>query len=255
MKKLLAPCMFALLFLTSTQTVAAQWQDGNLAVRTNGNVFQPGDRLKVELLALDRVSDFFYTQVSYRYFEMEKVEEKDKDGNVTTRQERRERVRARKAGPVLESMDAHRLLALDDTFNFSEDSPAGLYTVEVAVFRAYTKERAATLRTDVIFQRDDAERAPDGPLFLRGFKQAFSKNYLAFDGEFPEQGRYSVALLSGASVVKHLKTGGYTSGRREFHITSEQMSDVAGRTLDVLVHDHASGRSSTLARVAIPAGL
>jgi hypothetical protein len=252
MKSICAACVFALSFLTLAPEARAQWQDGNLAVRTNGSVFQPGDRLKVELLALDRVGEFFFTQVGYRYSELETVEEKDADGNVSTKQVRRERVRERKPGPALESIEAHRLITLDDTFAFSEDSPAGEYAVEVAVFRAYTKERVATLRAHVFFQEAGAP-GRHGGMFLRGFKQAFAGNYLAFDGEFPADGRYSVVLLSGAGVVKHLKVGGYASGRREFHVASEHLSGLAGRTVDVLVHDHLSNTSSTLTRVTLPA--
>lgn len=227
----------------------AQWQDGNLAIRTNSNIFQPGDKLKVELLSLERINDTFYTQVSYRYSELETVEEKDADGNVTTKQVSRERIRRRNPGPSFENMEALRSIVLDDSFNFSEDSPSGQYIVEVALFRTYTKEPVATLRSYVFFQ----EVAEASPMFLRSFKQAFTNNYLAFDGMFPTQGRYSAVLLSGNTIIKHLKTGAYTSGRREFHILSEQLNNLAGRTFDVLIHDHLSGTSSTLARVTIPA--
>jgi hypothetical protein len=89
-------------------------------------------------------------------------------------------------------------------------------------------------------------------MFLRGFKQALAGNYLVFDGEFPETGRYSAVLLNNNTVVKQLKTGAYKSGRREFHILSDQLNEFSGRTFDVLVHDHASGTSSTLTRVTIP---
>ena len=51
-----------------------------MAVRTNGNNFQSGDRLKVELLPLELINERFYTQVSYRFNET--VEEKDEDGKV-----------------------------------------------------------------------------------------------------------------------------------------------------------------------------
>jgi hypothetical protein len=253
MQRLFAALILAPLFLTLAPDARAQWQDGNLAVRTNGSVFQPGDRLKVELLALDRVGEFFYTQVGYRYSELETVEEKDADGNVSTKQVRRERVRVRQPGPALESIEAHRAITLDDTFTFSEDSPAGEYTVEVAVFRAYTRERVATIRAHVFFQEAGAP-GEGGRMFLRGFKQAFAGNYVAFDGEFPADGRYSVVLLGSAGVVKHLKAGGYASGRREFHVASEHLSELAGRTVDVLVHDHLSNTSSTLARVTLPSG-
>ena len=105
----------------------AQWQNGNLTVRTNGNVFQSGDQLKVEILALDTIPEQFYTQVAYTFDET--VEEKDKD--VKTTEKLVERSRKRSASPLLDRMEKYQALVVDDTFHFGEVSPTGRYTVEV----------------------------------------------------------------------------------------------------------------------------
>jgi hypothetical protein len=103
----------AVLFATGFSPEAkAQWLDGKIAVRTNGNNFQSGDRLKVELLPLELINERFYTQVSYRFNET--IEEKDKDGKVTKKQA--EKKIERPASPILESLKAFQMIALDDTF-------------------------------------------------------------------------------------------------------------------------------------------
>ena len=63
---LLATVLFAVGF---SYEAKAQWLDGKVTLRTNGNNFQSGDRLKVELLPLDLINERFYTQVSYRFNE------------------------------------------------------------------------------------------------------------------------------------------------------------------------------------------
>ena len=135
MKKFLALWCAVLLTLALAQEAQSQWRNGNLALRTNGNSFQSGDQLKVEVLALETINEPFFTQVSYKF--VESVRGKDKDGHETTKQE--ERTSTRPSGPVLESLDQFRLLTVDDTFHFGEASPPGRYTIEVGVFRGYTK--------------------------------------------------------------------------------------------------------------------
>src|SRR5215813_149658 len=67
---------FAFFFATVLFVIAfprearAQWLDGKVAVRTNGNNFQSGDQLKVELLPLDLINERFYTQVTYRFLQL-----------------------------------------------------------------------------------------------------------------------------------------------------------------------------------------
>ena len=238
-----------LLALLASDEVKAQWQAGNLALRTNGNSFQSGDRLKVELLALKIINEPFYTQVSYRFVEPVRI--KDKDGHETTKHE--ERVRTRQAGPVLESLEEFRSLVLDDTFHFGEASPEGAYTIEVAVFSNYTKERVATLRS-CIWYGDTKSSSKACPLYLRSLRWTYTDEWISFDGIFSERGRYSVVLMSADKVVKYFDAGVFTKGEKELSVTSDQLMRFAGQTFDVIVHDHAQNYSSTLVRVRIPTG-
>jgi hypothetical protein len=245
-----AAALFAVMAFSSE--ARSQWQDGNLAIKTNGTTFQSGDQLKVEIIALNAVNELFYTQVSYKFTETVKVREKDKDSKEekeVTRQE--ERTRTRPAGPVLESMEKYRTLVLDDTFHFGEGNPTGRYTIEVNVFRAYGKERLATLRAYIFFQNVDYACKACAP-FLGSLKRANSAQWLAFDGIFAESGRYTVLLLSNGQVVKHIIASIYSSGSRELNIISDQLTGTSGRTFDILIQDHDRQVSSTLARVNIP---
>ena len=238
----------AILALTAFSSEArAQWQDGNLAIKTNGTIFQSGDQLKVEVVALSAINDLFYTQVSYKFMETVKV--KDEDGNETSQPE--ERIRTRQPGPTLESLEKYRSLVLDDTFHFGEGNPTGRYTIEVAVLRPYTKERLATLRANIFFQQVDYACHSCAP-FLSSLKRANSANWLTFDGIFAESGRYSVLLLSNGQVVKHIIASIYPNGSRELNVISDLLTGTAGRTFDILIQDHDRNVSSTLARVNIP---
>ncbi|HXG65825.1 MAG TPA: hypothetical protein VNO70_12025 [Blastocatellia bacterium] len=241
--------VLAVFFLTLTlaQEARSQLRDGNLAIKTNGNVFQAGDQLKVELLALEAITEPFFTQVSYKFTETVKV--KDESGSESTKEE--ERTRSRQPGPVLESLDKFRSLVLDDTFHFGEGSLTGRYTVEVAVFRAYTRERVAMLRSCVFYQEADRQGRAC-PTYLRGLKRAESEVWWTFEGSFAEQGRYSAVLFNGGKVVAFIEVGVYASGPQELSISSDALSGTAGRTLDILIHDHKGNTSSTLARVTIP---
>src|SRR5215510_15535373 len=145
---------FAFFFATVLFVIAfprearAQWLDGKVAVRTNGNNFQSGDQLKVELLPLDLINERFYTQVTYRFNET--IEEKDEDGKVTEKQV--EKKLDRQASPILESLKAFQMITLDDSFYFGDASPTGRYRVEVRIFQAYTNRTLGTLRSCVVFQ-------------------------------------------------------------------------------------------------------
>ncbi len=55
---LFATTIFALMFAPEAR---AQWLDGKMAVRTNGNSFQSGDRLRVKLLPLELINERFYS--------------------------------------------------------------------------------------------------------------------------------------------------------------------------------------------------
>ncbi|HEX8853751.1 MAG TPA: hypothetical protein VF754_09705, partial [Pyrinomonadaceae bacterium] len=137
MKRFLYALALLVLLALPAQEARAQWQGGNLAVKTNGNEFRSGDPLKVEIIALKDITESFYTRVSYSFYERVKV--KDEDGNETEKDELR--TRGREAGPVVERLRQFQSIALDDTFNFGEGSVAGRYTVEVGVFNGFTGER------------------------------------------------------------------------------------------------------------------
>jgi hypothetical protein len=234
--------------LSLSHTAEAQWQNGYIALRTNGNVFQSGDQVKLELIALESITDNFYTVVSYSYSET--VEEKDKDGKVEHK--RVTRTRKREPGPVLQSMGKHQSLVLDTAFHFGDASPAGLYTVEVGIFQAYTRQQLATLRTCVFF--DSSSSRGDGcSFYLRALRRVNGDGFLTFDGNFRDgSGNYSVLLLRGEKVELHIDAGAYTNGAREFNLVSDSLGRAAGQTYDILVVDKTRLVSTTLARVTIP---
>jgi hypothetical protein len=224
----------------------AQWLNGNVAVRTNGNNFQSGDKLKVELLPFDPINERFYTQVAYLFNET--VEEKDKDGNLTKKKV--EKKIERRASPVLESVKALQMIALDDTFYFGDASPTGRYVVEVRVFQAYTNSLLATLRSCVVFQSSSEE--PECDTFLRALKTVHHEMFFSFDGRFNTNAHYSMAFLNKDKVVSYIEAGAYTDGDRTLSLSSDKLPGLAGQTLDILILDKYKGVSSTLARAPIP---
>jgi hypothetical protein len=232
------------------QPAAAQWQNGSLAVRTNGTTFQSGDEVRVELIALEPITQSFSTQVVYGYTET--VDEKDEDGNVTKKQV--ERTRKREFGPQIENFGKHQTLLLDDRFHFGDASPAGWYEVCVNIFEAYSGRYLTTLRTCVFHQNPGVEsqsKAECG-LFLRSLKRVNNEMFWTFDGWFGNDGRYSILLLQGGKVIRHMRAGGYRNGSREFNVSAPELEGTGGHTFDILVHDHQSERSSTLVKVAVP---
>ena len=247
MKRLAAIIAAAAAVFLAAGESRAQWQGGNLALKTNGNDFRSGDQLKVEVIALKAITEPFFTQVSYSYVEPVRV--KDEDGKETIKHE--VRTRRRDAGPVIEGLKQFQSVALDDTFNFGEGSITGRYTAEVAVFNGYTKERVATLRS-CVFYLPQGGRGDECAPFLRALKRAHSDQWLSFEGAFSERGRYSAALLLGGKVVRYVEYGVTTSGRHELNISSGDLAGIGGQTYDLLVHDHDANSSSTLLRVAVP---
>jgi hypothetical protein len=230
--------------------VSAQWQNGNLALRTNGNTFQSGDQLRVELIALEGITESFSAQVVYGFTET--VQEKDDDGNATTKQV--DRLRKREGGPTIENFGKFQTLLLDDRYHFGDASPGGWYEVRVELFQPYTRKPITTLRTCVFYQNANSEGQSNSActLYLRGIKRVNHKLFWTFDGRFTQNARFSVLLLRGSKVLKHLTAGAYSSGAREFSISSPELEGTAGQTFDILVHDHLSGLSSTLMNVTIP---
>src|SRR5262245_38703471 len=240
------PKRFALLFATVLFALAfshkakAQWLDGKVAVRTNGNSFQSGDRLKVELLPLELINERFYTQVSYGFSET--VEEKDKDGKVTEKQV--EKKISRQASPILESLKAFQMITLDDSFYFGDSSPTGRYTVEVRVFRAYTNRVLLTLRSCVFFQSSSGAQECD--TFLRAVKTVHHEMFFTFEGRFNPKAYYTVTFLDKDKVIRHIEAGAFTDGNRILNLSSDKLDGLAGQTLDILILDQLDGVSSTL---------
>jgi hypothetical protein len=223
----------------------AQWLNGKLAIRTNGNNFQSGDQLKVELLALDSVHDRFYTQVFYSYNET--IPEKDEDGNVKEKQV--EKRISRQQSPVLEGIKPFQMLTLDDSFYFGDASPTGRYTVQVSVFEAYTNRLLMTLKSCVFFQSSSEGEECD--TFLRAIKTVHHEMFFTFEGRFNPRALYSVTFLNKNRVIRHIPVGAAVDGSRILHLSSDKLDGLAGQTADILILDYHSGVSSTLSRVTI----
>ena len=223
----------------------AQWLDGKMAVRTNGNNFQSGDRLKVELLPLELINERFYTQVSYRFNET--IEEKDEDGKVKKKQV--EKKIERQAGPILESLKAFQMISLDDSFHFGDASPTGQYVVDVRVFQAYTNRLLGTLHV-LASSFNPRPRPRSATHFARAEKRA-SLNVFTFDGRFNSRAYYSVTFLNRNEVVRYIEAGAYTDGVGNLNLSSDKLDGLSGQTLDILIMDKYNGVSSTLSRVTI----
>ncbi|MFN7929963.1 MAG: hypothetical protein U0Y68_18845 [Blastocatellia bacterium] len=241
------------ILLLCASAAQAQWQDGNLAIKTNGSIFKSGDPLKVEVIALEAIPESFALQVSYSYtIQVRKIEIKeDADGKKTeTEKEVDELVtRKRAMGSLILQMEQYQTQLLDDTYHFGEGAPRGCLTVNVDVFRAYSKERISTLSASVCYE--DSEHPTVLP-FLRGFKKVYSDTWISFDGAFSAEGRYSALLISDGKVVQHLRTGIHTSDKKEIHLSSFEFNTVTGKNYDVLIVDHNKSTSSTLSKVTIP---
>jgi hypothetical protein len=249
MKSLLAITL--LLFLAPT--VHAQWQDGNLAIKANGSIFKSGEPLKVEVIALEAIPESFALQVSYSYtVKVRKLEVKeDADGKKTeTEREVDEMItRKRERGSVILQMEQYQTQLLDDTWHFGEGAPRGCLTVNVEVFRAYSKEKVTTLHSAVCYE--DSEH-PTAIPFLRGFKRVYSDTWISFDGMFSPDARYSALLISEGKVVQHFRTGIHTNDRKELHLSSFEFNTNTGKNYEVLITDHSKSTSSTLSKVTIP---
>ena len=244
----IANLLASLIFLLTSISVQAQWQDGNLAVKTNGTVFKSGEQLKVEIIALEAIPESFYTQVSYSYqVKVKKIIETEKDG-MTTKEEREIEetvVKKRKENPLLLKMDQHQIQLLDSTYHFGDTAPEGCITVNVEVFRAYTKESMARLSACVCYE--DSVK-PSCSTFMRGLKRINNDTWVTFDGVFSIDARYSVLIMQDSEVVQHLRAGVNGSGK-ELNMTAFEFNTLAGKTYDVLVHDHYKSNSSTLVKV------
>lgn len=225
----------------------SQWQGGNLALRTNGNMFQSGDQLKVELLALEAVNEPFSAQVSHQFEET--VIQKDKDGGESPKQVLR--TRTRKMSPIFESLGQFKSVVLGDTFHFGEGNPTGRYLIEVTIFTSDGRERASVLRSCVFFHDRD-QYVDSCQTYIRSLKRANDERWLTFDGHFTDRSRYTAALLDGDKVVHYIEIGVYSTGAHELNISSDLLRGTAGKTLDILVHDHLNNYTTTLGRVTIP---
>ncbi|MBS1808879.1 MAG: hypothetical protein JST84_12020 [Acidobacteria bacterium] len=253
MKSFLAAVLALSFLLILSISAQAQWQDGNLAIKTNGSIFKSGEPLKVEVIALESIPESFSLQVSYSYtIKVKKIEVKeDADGKKTeTENEVDEMVtRRRERGSIILNMEQYQTQLLDDTYHFGEGAPRGCLTVNVDVFRAYSKERVSTLSSSVCYEESDR---PTTTPFLRGFKKVYSDTWISFDGLFSPESRYSALLISDGKVVQHLRTGIHTNDRKELNLSSFEFNTNTGKNYEVLVSDHNKSISSTLSKVTIP---
>ena len=233
--------------LCCSTAALAQWQNGDLALRTNGNLFRSGDTLRVELVALGPIFGPLSVQVRYRL--AEEVQVVDKDGARSTQS--RPRLVTRPAGPPVERLDAYQLLLLDDTLHFGEDSPEGCFPVEAVVFLADDARPATTLRTCVCLADSHDLPASCAP-YVRSLKEARSDEWLIFDGLFAAEGLYSLVLLSDDGRILHVPPGVTATTPDEMQVLSPLLRPARARAVDLLVHDHRSERSTTLGRFSLP---
>ncbi len=238
----------ALLFFVTSISAQAQWQDGNLALKTNGSVFKSGEQLKVEIVALEAIPESFYTQVSYSYqVKVKKTVETEKDGKTTTEEKEVEEtvVKKRKENPLLLKMDQYQIQLLDSTYYFGDIAPEGCLTVYVDIFRAYSKEPVSRLCSYVCFE--DRVR-PTSATFMRSLKRVNNATWVTFDGLFSLNARYSALIIRDSEVVQHFRAG-VTGDEKELNMTAFEFNTLADKTYEVLVHDHNKSNSSTLVKV------
>jgi hypothetical protein len=231
---------------------AAQWQNGDLALRTSGSVARSGDGLRVDLVALSGIPGPFSAQVAYRF--KEQVTVKDEEGAETTAI--RERVVTRARGPVTDYLDAFATVLVDDTFHFGQSSVGGRYDVEVTIYSGAGGNRLATLVSCVAFEPPDALAASGSTdpctLSLRGIRRVVAPGWITFDGTFPVRGRYSLVVSRDNRILGMADTGVMVTGGHEVDINAPFLQSLAGQTVDILLHNRDLGLSTTLARVTIP---
>ncbi|NOT63337.1 MAG: hypothetical protein HOP19_24270 [Acidobacteria bacterium] len=248
--------MMIVLGLLCATTAQAQWRNGEVTVRTNGNVFESGDKVKVELLALEKIDEPFYAQVIYAYTETVEEKETDDKGETKTTYKQVERQRKRDASPVIELLDKYQSFVLDDRFHFGDVTPAGGYEIRVCIFNPYTKVLMTVLRTCIKHSNPEAAQVSQAgcDTYLRSFKRYNNSKFLTFDGWFRQSSNYVAVLMQGGRVVTHLRVGAYTSGSDELNLSGQELEGLTGKTFDVLIHDFQRGISSTLSRVTLPVG-
>ena len=230
-----------------TPAAGIAWQGNMLAVRTSGDVLRPGDTLRVELLALDHVFGPFRAQVRYRF--SERVTIRDEEGGE--RQEQRERVLVRPPGAAIESLAPGQTVLLDDTFHLGSSSVPGAYQVEVDILDLGLDRPSDTVRACACLL-DDEPPETSCAFLLTGVSRINTGDWLTLAGIFPVHGWYQGALVRDGRVITLLQTGIYSTSRTELELTSPILLQLAGQTVDLVVHDPASNASATLSRLVIP---
>jgi hypothetical protein len=209
----------------------AQWQNGDLALRTNGNLFRSGETLRVELVALGPLFGPFSVQV--RYGLIEQVQVVDKDGNRSV--QTRDRAVTRPPGPPIERLDPYQRLLLDDTLHFGEDSPEGCFRVDALVFLGGDPRPTTTLRSCVCVAESRDLPGSCTP-YLRALREARSDD----------------TLISDRGVELHIPPGVTAATPDEMQVFSAALRGAKARAVDILIHDHRSERSTTLSRASLP---
>jgi hypothetical protein len=234
--------------LLAPNAALAQWENGDLALRTNGDLFQKGDRLKVELLALGPILGPFAAEV--RYLFDEDATELDDEGR--RRKRRRPTAVSRPLGAPVDRMDPYQRLVVDDTFTLPEGPPGECLRIEVRVFPSNEARRPLTTLASCVCRDRSNEVPPECAPYVRGLKEGLGEDALVFDGVFSTGGDYSVVLILDDNVEAHVPRGTANVSAGNLQVFSGLLTAGAGRALDVLVHDHRSERSSTVKRLPLP---
>jgi hypothetical protein len=239
-------CLALVAALGAAPSIArAEWT--NLAIRTSGTVLQPGDQLRVELVALEPVTVPFTAEVVYRW--AEPVTVRDEDGHES--QEMRGRSRTSPRTAVIDHLDRFKTVLLDDSFFFGSGCPAEQYAVEVNVHDGSGGSGIATLRSAVFCKAYD-KSTTDSTLVVSGVKAANSSNWVTLDGTFPPGGVYTVILFDETQLVAFVDTGINPTSPHTLDIVSPVLSSFQRRVLDLVVIDRIHDTSSTLARFTMP---
>lgn len=229
---------------------AVEAQSGNLALRTNGSLMRSGDCLRLEAVAFDYVPGPFVPQVRYTFTEA--VPGGDAPGSSAPRG-RLTHV-DRPAGPTVNGMDLRQSILLDDTFCFGQGTDAGRYDIEVHLMAPDSDSSIGLLRTCVLHDVGSGEGIDtDCGLRLRGVKRADSPDLLVFDGDFPGNGLYRAAVFRDHTIERVINAGVHQTGPHELVITAPGLWGAVATAVDLVLFDEATGNSTSLARLVIPA--
>jgi len=240
------PCLLVGLGLIGALAAPAGAQTYDLAVRTSGTLLKPGDQLRVELVALERFNGPFTAQVVYRWDQQVTV--RDEDGHESQATKTQTRTSPRTG--AIESLDRFQSLLLDDSLFLGSEAPAR-YQIEVTIYQSGTSRVMARLGSVVYFQAFPDKPEP-GVLVVRGVKRANSPEWVTLDGTFPTPARYSILVMDGRDVVDWLDNAVTVTGPHNLDIIAPRLARLTAHAVDLVIHDHLHGVSTTLAGFIMP---